>query len=78
MWSWRRCAPCWHRVLLQATLKQKEAELEVVAPYSKSYGRTLVRTILESEGGGVTLVRTAVYMGCVDTGTLFVVGRGRD
>ncbi len=50
-------------MLLQATLKQKEAELDVVAPYSKSYGRTLVRTILESEGGGVTLVRAAVYNG---------------
>lgn len=41
----------------QATLKQKEAELDVVAPYSRSFGRTLVNTILESEGGGVALVR---------------------
>ncbi|GAB4818156.1 hypothetical protein N2152v2_005202 [Parachlorella kessleri] len=48
---------------LQATLKQKEAELEVVAPYSKSYGRTLVRTILESEGGGVTLVGKTIRIG---------------
>lgn len=49
----------WCCSVLQATLKQKEAELELVAPYSKSYGRTFVRNILESEGGGVALVRWA-------------------
>jgi hypothetical protein len=51
--------------LLQATLKQKEAELELVAPYSRSYGRTLIRTILESEGGGVALVSSFTVLGRV-------------
>ena len=40
----------------QATLKKKEAELELVAPYSRSYGRTLIKTVLESESEGLSMV----------------------
>lgn len=41
----------------QASLRKKEAELELVAPYSRSYGRTLVASVLESESQGLSLVR---------------------
>lgn len=38
-----------------------------MAPYSRSFGRTLVNTILESEGGGVALVRTQLGPGSSHT-----------
>lgn len=47
------CLPC-HP---QTSLKKKEAELELVAPYSRSYGRTMVKSVLESESEGLSLVR---------------------
>ncbi len=38
-------------------LKQEQLKRDrVVAPYSRSYGRTLIRTVVESDGGGVHLV----------------------
>lgn len=46
---------------LQASLRKKEAELELVAPYSRSYGRTLVASVLESESQGLSLVRRAAF-----------------
>ena len=40
-----------------------------MAPYSRSYGRTLVRSVLESEGEGRSLVgRTVRVGGWVKTG----------
>ena len=39
----------------QLKLKQKENET-LVAPYSRSYGRTLISTIVESDDGGVHAV----------------------
>ena len=39
----------------QLKLKQKENE-SLVAPYSRSYGRTLISTIVESDDGGVHAV----------------------
>jgi hypothetical protein len=50
-------------MLVQATLKKKEAELELVAPYSRSYGRTLVATVLESESEGLSLVGKTIRVG---------------
>ena len=40
----------------QVTLKQKEAELNIVYPYSKSYGKTSISTILGGADGGRSLV----------------------
>lgn len=45
--------------LPQASLKKKEAELELVAPYSRSYGRTTVKNVLENESEGLSLVGAA-------------------
>ena len=54
---------------VQIQLKKKEEEANLVAPYSKSYGRTLVSTILESESEGLSLVgRTVRVGGWVKTG----------
>ena len=39
-------------------LKQKEND-SLVAPYSRSYGRTLISTIVESGDGGVHAVSLA-------------------
>lgn len=48
---------------LQASLRKKEAELELVAPYSRSYGRTLVASVLESESQGLSLVGKTIRIG---------------
>lgn len=37
-------------------MRKKEAELELVAPYNRSYGRTMVASVLESESEGLSLV----------------------
>ena len=37
--------------MLQVQLQQKRAEADSVAPYSRSFGRTLVSSILAAEGG---------------------------
>ena len=39
------------------TLKQKEAELSLVYPYSKSYGKTSISRIIGGADGGRSLVR---------------------
>ncbi|KAL4434001.1 hypothetical protein ABPG75_000442 [Micractinium tetrahymenae] len=48
---------------LQASLRKKEAELELVAPYSRSYGRSLVASVLESESQGLSLVGKTIRVG---------------
>ncbi|KAG7673083.1 hypothetical protein KSW81_006298 [Nannochloris sp. 'desiccata'] len=54
---------------LKIQLKKKEDEALLVAPYSRSYNRTLVTTILDSESEGVALVgRTVRVGGWVKTG----------
>ena len=40
------------------TLKQKEAELNIVYPYSKSYGKTSLTTVLGGSDQGRSLVRS--------------------
>ena len=55
--------------LPQIQLKQKEEEVNLVAPYSRSYARTMISTILNSESEGVSLVgRTIRVGGWVKTG----------
>ncbi|KAI7843684.1 hypothetical protein COHA_002584 [Chlorella ohadii] len=48
---------------LQTSLKKKEAELELVAPYSRSYGRTMVKSVLENESEGLSLVGKTIRVG---------------
>ncbi|KAL4441815.1 hypothetical protein ABPG77_003731 [Micractinium sp. CCAP 211/92] len=48
---------------LQASLRKKEAELELVAPYNRSYGRTMVASVLESESEGLSLVGKTIRIG---------------
>ncbi len=43
----------------QATLKEKEKALDTVHPYSRTYNKTSVSTILCAADGGRSLVRTA-------------------
>jgi asparaginyl-tRNA synthetase len=53
----------------QTELRKKEDEAALVAPYSRSYSRTLVNTILGSDSGGASLVgRTIRVGGWVKTG----------
>ena len=42
---------------MQGTLKQKEAELKLVYPYSRSYGKSSIATVLSPADGGRSLVR---------------------
>ena len=62
----------------QASLKKKEAELELVAPYSRSYGRTMVKSVLENESEGLSLVSLCVavvhWLGAIHNKS--VVGAG--
>mmetsp|Transcript_36164 Transcript_36164/g.106823 ORF Transcript_36164/g.106823 Transcript_36164/m.106823 type:complete len:658 (-) Transcript_36164:132-2105(-) len=54
---------------LQATLKQKEAELNLVYPYNKTYGKTSINVVVGREDGGKGLVgRTMRVGGWVKTG----------
>lgn len=48
-------------VYTQATLKDKENALNLVYPYSKSYGRTSVNTVLGGADGGKSLVCALVH-----------------
>ncbi len=43
---------------MQVQLKQKESA-STVAPYSKSYDRSLISTIIDSEDGGLHAVRNS-------------------
>lgn len=72
--GWRRASVVWPSCKLwctcrtaQATLKQKESELSLVAPYSKSYGRTTISSILGAEDGGKSLVRAELRRQIVAT-----------
>ena len=47
----------------QTTLRKKEAELETVAPYNRTYGRTMVATVLESDSQGLSLVGKTIRVG---------------
>ncbi|KAF5841787.1 hypothetical protein DUNSADRAFT_11103 [Dunaliella salina] len=54
---------------LQSTLQQKEAQLNTVWPYSKSYGRTTINTIIGAADGGKSLIgRTLRVGGWIKTG----------
>lgn len=54
---------------LEVTLKQKEAELSLVYPYSRSYGKTPVNTIIGGPDSGRSLIgRTLRVGGWVKTG----------
>jgi asparaginyl-tRNA synthetase len=54
---------------LETTLKKKEAELNLVYPYSKSYNRTMVNAILGSTDGGKSMIgKTLRVGGWVKTG----------
>ena len=56
----------------EAQLKLQEKEhSNVVAPYSKSYGRTDIARILKASDGGISLVGRQVYLPlCVHTRSL--------
>eukprot|EP00798_Chlamydomonas_sp_ICE-L_P002360 gene2360-8668_t len=54
---------------LETTLKQKEAEMKLVYPYSKSYGKTAVNTIVGAADRGKSLIgRTLRVGGWIKTG----------
>ncbi|KAJ9504769.1 hypothetical protein QJQ45_007860 [Haematococcus lacustris] len=48
---------------LQTTLKQKEAQLQTVWPYSRSYGKTSISTILGAPDGGKSMIGTTLRVG---------------
>jgi hypothetical protein len=48
---------------LQVQLQRREREAELVHPYSKSYGRSTIATILLSADGGRSLVRCVASVG---------------
>jgi hypothetical protein len=53
----------------QATLREKEAAADTVAPYGRALGRTEISTILKASDGGLSLVgRTIRVGGWVKTG----------
>jgi hypothetical protein len=43
-------------VAAQADLREKEANSELVHPYSQSYGRAMISSILGTSDGGKSLV----------------------
>ncbi|KAG1674615.1 hypothetical protein FOA52_001864 [Chlamydomonas sp. UWO 241] len=54
---------------LESTLKQKEAELNLVYPYCKSFGKTMTSAVIGRPDGGKTLIgRTMRVGGWVKTG----------
>lgn len=53
---------------LQVQLQQKRAEADSIAPYSRSFGRTLVSSILAAEGGLGLVDRSIRVGGWVKTG----------
>lgn len=50
-------------VEVQTELRKKEDEANIVAPYSRSFSRTMVKNILESESGGLSLVGQTIRVG---------------
>jgi len=62
-------------LVLQTELKKKENEQAMVAPYSKSFSRSMISTILQSESEGLSMVgQTIRVAGWVKTGR--VAGAG--
>ena len=60
---------------MQTELKKKENEQAMVAPYSKSFSRSMISTILQSESEGLSMVgQTIRVAGWVKTGR--VAGAG--
>lgn len=60
---------------MQTELKKKENERAMVAPYSKSFSRSLISTIIQSESEGLSMVgQTIRVAGWVKTGR--VAGAG--
>jgi len=54
---------------LKVSIKEKEAKIDTVAPYSRSFDRTAISTILLSAEGGLTMVdQTMTVGGWVKTG----------
>lgn len=49
--------------IAQTQLKKKEDEVAHVAPYSKSYNRTMISTIVNSESGGTSMLDTPLRIG---------------
>ena len=47
----RVLATAWQRLVLQVQVQRKRAEADSVAPYSKSFNRTLVGTLFSASGG---------------------------
>jgi len=50
-------------VEVQTELRKKEDEANIVAPYSRSFSRTMVKNIIESESGGLSLVGQTIRVG---------------
>ncbi len=48
---------------LQLELKRKEDQRASIAPYSKSFSRTMIVSILESETGGVSMTGQTIRVG---------------
>ena len=48
---------------MQVQLKQKEEEVDTVAPYSRSFDRTMVATILKGPSEGLSFVNRTVRVG---------------
>lgn len=62
-------------MLMQTELKKKEDERAMVAPYSKTFSRSMISTILQSESEGLSMVgQTIRVAGWVKTGR--VAGAG--
>lgn len=54
---------------LETTIKQKEAQQDLVWPYSRSYGRTSIKSVLGTEDGGKSMIgKTLRVGGWVKTG----------
>eukprot|EP00193_Tetraselmis_chui_P011899 CAMPEP_0177790698 /NCGR_PEP_ID=MMETSP0491_2-20121128/23502_1 /TAXON_ID=63592 /ORGANISM="Tetraselmis chuii, Strain PLY429" /LENGTH=585 /DNA_ID=CAMNT_0019312807 /DNA_START=170 /DNA_END=1928 /DNA_ORIENTATION=- len=48
---------------LKLTIKEKEKEVDTIAPYSRSYARTTVATVLLSSDGGLSMVDRPMSVG---------------
>jgi hypothetical protein len=49
---------------VQADLKQKEAQANLVYPYSASYNKTRISDILQAADGGRSLVSSSATVAC--------------
>uniref|UniRef100_A0A7S0RKV4 asparagine--tRNA ligase n=1 Tax=Chlamydomonas leiostraca TaxID=1034604 RepID=A0A7S0RKV4_9CHLO len=48
---------------LETNIKQKEAQLNTVWPYSRSYGRTSIKTVLGADDGGKSMIGKSLRVG---------------